>query len=138
MTDTALDIHEVRHELMATYINVMLALQIRAMRQTRGWTQKEFASKLGTSQSVVSGLEQLRWTNWPTITTLNRVAHVFDVGLIVQFVPWSQLFSEFVGSSKDSLNISGWKEEYELLSHAFDATPLVADATDAPSSEVPK
>lgn len=30
---------EIRHELQATYLNVVLAMQIRAMREARGWSQ---------------------------------------------------------------------------------------------------
>jgi len=57
------------------------------MREKRGWTQEAMAGKLGTTQNTISRLENPR-TGKPTIKTLLRIARVFDVGLLVRFVPF--------------------------------------------------
>jgi transcriptional regulator with XRE-family HTH domain len=57
------------------------------MREHRGWTQEAVAEKLGTTQNTISRLENPK-TGKPTIKTLLRIARVFDVGLLVRFVPF--------------------------------------------------
>ena len=71
-------------------INTGLPFQIRAMRQARGWSQKDLADHAGMTQEGVSRLENPDYGK-PTLTTLKRLASAFDVGLVVRFVPFSQL-----------------------------------------------
>ena len=53
-------------------------------------TQGELAAKLGTDQNAISRMESVRYGR-QTLTTLKRVAAIFDVALVVRFVPFSQL-----------------------------------------------
>lgn len=125
MTGTMLDIKEMRHALMATYINVVVVLQIRAMREQRGWSQGDLARELGKAQSQVSQWEKIPWDNWPTLTSLQEIAAVFDVALEVRFRPWTQAISEFLGEyesaglSSKSLAVASWEEEYSKLAAEF-------------------
>jgi transcriptional regulator with XRE-family HTH domain len=130
VTGTMLDIHDMRHELMATYINVTVALQIRAMREARGWSQDQLAKELGTSQAVISGLEQVRWKHWPQLSTLLDVAKVFDVALLARFCPWTQLIEDFMrspgerkGLSYETIAVSNWEEEFEKMAAAINGDP---------------
>jgi transcriptional regulator with XRE-family HTH domain len=84
--------------------------QIHAMREARGWTQKELAAKLGMTQTGVSRLESLSYGKI-SLTTLRRLAAVFDVGLIVKFVPFSQLIDEFVNLSPEALTVPSYERD---------------------------
>ena len=61
LTGTLLDIKEMRHELLFTYLNVSIALQIREMRKARGLTQEALAEKSGVTYQTISRAEALRW-----------------------------------------------------------------------------
>ena len=61
-----------------------IGLNIRDVRKAAGFTQKEFAEKMGVSQQLVSRLESGEYEN-PTIETLSRVADVAGKKLVVKF-----------------------------------------------------
>lgn len=67
-----------------------LAFQIWSLRRSRGWTEAELAQKCGWSKvrqvkiETVGG-DALTWK------TLQKLAAAFDVGLLVKFVPFSEL-----------------------------------------------
>lgn len=79
-----------RHQLAFTVLGRGLARQIYLMRRDRGWTQKELAARVGVSQARIAFLEQ--WCGNASITTLKRIAVVFDVALIVRFISWGEFF----------------------------------------------
>jgi transcriptional regulator with XRE-family HTH domain len=87
-----------------------IPLQIRAMREIRGLTQEKLAEKIGTTQNTISRLENPKSTT-PNISTLERLAVAFDVGLIVQFVPFSQFFDFHRRATKDSVAIPSFAAE---------------------------
>ncbi len=95
---------ESRHLFVAAQIRNGLPLQLRAMREDRGWTQAALAEKLGTTQNTVSRLENPK-TSKPTITTLKRIAEAFDVALVVKFTPFSE-FIDSVGEPPENLLLS--------------------------------
>ncbi len=64
--------------------------QLRALRHQAGWTQRELADRAGTTQSVISRIENQRGDEI-SLATLLRFASAFDVGLIVRFAPFSEL-----------------------------------------------
>jgi transcriptional regulator with XRE-family HTH domain len=82
--------------------------QIRAMRERRGWTQKDLAERIGTSQPAVARMERTR-DKYLSLPTLLSVADAFDVGLLLRFVP----FSEVVRRSLDH-------SEFEQAPLSFD------------------
>lgn len=65
-----------------------VAIQIRRLREDRGWTQKELAEKAGTKQSAISKLEDPGYGR-SSLSVLQKLAEVFDVALDVAFVPFS-------------------------------------------------
>ena len=65
-----------------------LSAQIRALRASRCWTQREMGSACGVNQSTVSAWE--RGHPPVRIETLLRIAAVFDVGIEIRFVAWSK------------------------------------------------
>ena len=79
-----------RDKLNVDQMEQTFALQIRANRLARGWTQKELAERSGMKQSGIARLER---GGRPDLRTLKKVASAFDVALVVRFVPFSSLAS---------------------------------------------
>jgi transcriptional regulator with XRE-family HTH domain len=87
------------------------------MRHRQNWSQPKLAEEIGTAQNQIYRLENPA-TAKPTISTLKRIAAVFDVALVVRFVPFSQLTSwasgtPFVdmGLSSKSLSVPSFDDE---------------------------
>lgn len=85
-----------RSRLVEEVLSLTIPLQIRALREAKGWTQQELADKLRTHQSRISELET-PYAPLPSIATLRRIAHVFDVALLVNFESWPR-FIEWASS----------------------------------------
>jgi transcriptional regulator with XRE-family HTH domain len=87
------------------------------MREARQWSQEELAAKVGMPQTAISRLESTRYGK-PTITTLKRMAKVYDVALEVRFVPFSKFvdwisgtpYTEY-GLSSDAIDVASYEEE---------------------------
>lgn len=52
-------------------------LRVRQLRETRGWSQEDFAEKADLHRTYVSGIE--RGTRNPTLTVLDRIAGGFGM-----------------------------------------------------------
>lgn len=89
-----------RHEFVESNLEIGLAMQIRRLREERGWTQAELASKTGKKQSVISQLEDHDYGSY-TLKTLKTLAKSYDVGLSVRFVA----FSDLVQMTTDMTNV---------------------------------
>ena len=73
-------------EAFEHYSNTLsVGLLIRDARKKSGFTQKEFADRMGVSQQVISRLEKGEVDN-PTIDTLSKIADVAGKKLVVEFV----------------------------------------------------
>src|SRR5260370_480187 len=81
---------QAREQFVASHISKGVAFQIRAIRDRLKWSQERLAHEVGMTQNAISRLESPEYGG-PTITTLKRLAAAFDVGLIVRFVPFSEL-----------------------------------------------
>lgn len=118
---------EVRSYINLRWLNITLAMQIRAMRSQRGWTQSQLADKAGLTVLTIVRLEKLYWgKSNPTLNTLIAIAAAFDVGLCARFCPWSELLDQISGTayidnglSPATFNIPIFEEE--LKSGAFDS-----------------
>ncbi len=53
--------------------------RIREIRMKKGWTQDDFAARLGTAQAFVSRIEKSSYR--PSMETLERVAAVMNVSV---------------------------------------------------------
>jgi transcriptional regulator with XRE-family HTH domain len=62
----------------------MTPTQIHEMRVARGWSQQDLADRLGVAQETVSRWEDANYGRF-TLSTLLRIASVFDVALAVRF-----------------------------------------------------
>ena len=88
-------VKEIREYINLRWINITVALQIRAMRQARGWSQAELARQSELSIITIGRLEKLYWGKVsPGISTLLSIASAFKVGMICNFQPWSQVLDQ--------------------------------------------
>ena len=55
----------------------LVGTNVRALRQTKGWTQEQFAERSGFSQQYISGLESGRRN--PTVVSLFELAQALGV-----------------------------------------------------------
>jgi transcriptional regulator with XRE-family HTH domain len=83
-----------RESFVAAKVANEIAFQVFYLREHRGWTQGELASRADTQQPSISRLE--RSIGNVNVATLLKVARAFNVGLSIRFVPFSKLVSESV------------------------------------------
>jgi transcriptional regulator with XRE-family HTH domain len=98
-----------RDEYVAENVRTGLAYQIRALREQRGWTQKDLADRLNTQPSVVCRMEDPEYGK-NTLQTLIDVANVFDVGLIAKYVSLPEMIYRSRDVSPKSLEVEGFNE----------------------------
>lgn len=100
-----------RHAYMRAHLCQGLAYQLQALRIQRGWTPSQLAEKLGgMDYSLVEQLENPANAR-PSITTLLQLSEVFDVALLVKFVPYSQLLRETADLSPQALAVDSFDNE---------------------------
>ncbi|MCP4087877.1 MAG: helix-turn-helix transcriptional regulator [Actinomycetia bacterium] len=79
-----------RAEFDETYATARLALefgeQVRGARERAGLSQRDLATRMGTSQAAVARLEAGGVGS--TLTTLQRVADALDMTVNVELAPW--------------------------------------------------
>ena len=70
-------------------LNARVAQRLHALRAEAGLSQSELARKVGTTQSVISRLEDADYEGH-SLSMLQRIAHALDQQLDVRFVPAGQ------------------------------------------------
>lgn len=98
-----------------------LRTQIRVLRLQRGWTQEELARRSHLHQAVISRLEHAYAPMDVTIKTLLRIAHAFDVCLVVRLDDWGSLIKDIlnkVGNPAEALKVIGFNEWLSSLNEA--------------------
>jgi len=113
-----------RHAYVQAEVVTALAHQIRAIRNQRGWTQRELAKRLGTTQAAVSRLEDPSYGRL-SVQTLIELSRTFDTGLQIRFVSMiDMLKSTWKPSARDRC-VPSFEEEAPLVSFAPTSTALV-------------
>lgn len=90
-----------------------LPAKIRSMRMRRFDSQGAFADALGKKQSWVSQLENPNYGRL-TLTTLLEIAAVFDVGLRVDFVPFSKVLDAATSRTREWFDVPSYREDQGL------------------------
>jgi transcriptional regulator with XRE-family HTH domain len=103
---------EYRDSFVAAQISNTISAQIHTMRQTRGWTQSDLASRCDMRQSRISDLEDPELQN-VEIATLRRIASAFDVALIVRFARFSEVAR--LSASMKSSDFNATEYSYDSL-----------------------
>src|ERR1700683_1503941 len=106
---------DARTRFVDSQINKTLAFQIRALRGAL--SQEKVMEKLGMNQNAISRLENPYYGK-ATLTTLKRIASAYDVGLLVEFVPYSRLVDRASGTphtdnglNPGTMNVPNFEEE---------------------------
>lgn len=76
-----------RDGFVASSLSTGVAHQIVALREERGWTQADLASKMGTAQPAVSRIE----SGAITLPAIRKAAAAFDVAVELRLIPFSEL-----------------------------------------------
>jgi transcriptional regulator with XRE-family HTH domain len=125
-----------RDSFVASQISNTIAAQIFVIREARGWTQAEVAAKAGMKQSRISDLEDPNYENYQT-RTLVKIASAYDVGLVVRFVPFSELAKWSANlSQKDFLPTEFSKDGIVPEIELHEGFRVVADASQTPATTV--
>lgn len=96
-------------------LGVLVPSQIRALRFRSGMLrQTDLAKSAAMQQSRISMLETPGASN-VTIETLASLAAVFKVGLVVKFVPFSEMLKWENSFSQDSFNVLRLSEDSNFL-----------------------
>lgn len=103
-----------RDLFVAGQIKTGIPFQVRALRDKRGWTQAQLGAELGMTQTNISRLESPGYGRL-NITTLQRIASVFGVALVVRFVPFSELIQWTDKLSPEVVAPQSFEEEVEQL-----------------------
>jgi transcriptional regulator with XRE-family HTH domain len=118
---------KVREQFVSSHLSKGIAFQIRATRDRLGWNQDRLAKEVGMTQNAISRLESPEYGK-PTITTLKRLAAALDIGIVVHFVPFSQMIDWTSGTrrvdpglSTESLAVPNFSAEEEA--GVFDSNP---------------
>lgn len=85
-----------------SFLDTYVATQIKVLREQRELTQKQLANELGTSQGVISRIEDAGYASW-NVKTLKKLARVFDVRLKISFETYGSLIGEMKRFSRKSL-----------------------------------
>ncbi len=129
----SLDDPEYRHQFVDEGISVGLAFQIRALRNKQQLTQDELAGKMTSRQPAVSSWENPNYGKY-TLKTLKDLAKAFDVGLLVRFVPFSELVDRGINLTSDAIAPPSYTQE--LQGRARPATIGVTTETEATTKDI--
>ena len=99
-----------RDSFIAEHIYSRLPLKIRALRETRGLSQKNLGERIGVAQTWVSKLEDPNYGKL-TLSTLLRLASAFDVGLEIDFVPFSKVLNDALSLTPESWKVSSFVDD---------------------------
>lgn len=109
---------EYRAAFISDEIDIGLPMQLRAMRESRGWRQSFVAEKTETKQPRFSLMERPGYGKY-SLNTLKKLAALFDVALIVSFVPWGEMIDFVESLSRRRLSILPFGDEQKRLSLAY-------------------
>lgn len=105
---------EARRDYAEIFLDSSIALQIKALRLQRGWSQEVLAEKAGMKQSRISAMEQADYSGW-SLRTLRRLAAAFDLALVVRFESFGMLLDDVTSMSREGLERPSFSEDPAFL-----------------------
>ena len=107
--------HDARIRFVESHLDKKLAFQLRGLRGDL--SQEQMEQKVGIKQQALSRLENPYYGK-ATLTTLKKIAAACDVGLLVEFVPFSQLVNRASGTpyteygyGTETMNVPSFDEQ---------------------------
>lgn len=111
-----------RDAYVSSHIDQGLAFQIRALRDQRNWTQENLANELGLkSQSAVVRYEDPSYGKL-SLSKIKQLGSVFDVAVLIKFVPYSRFLSEIENTSSAALCATSFESELPVLEEDCEST----------------
>jgi hypothetical protein len=107
-----------RDAFISEEIDVGLPMQLRAMRELSNWKQSYVADKTGTKQPRITLMERPGYGNF-SLNTLKKMASLFDVALVVSFVPWGEMIDFTEAISNKRLAIPCFADDYVALERRY-------------------
>jgi transcriptional regulator with XRE-family HTH domain len=101
-----------RDAFVDAHVSNGVAFQLRALRDSHDWDQKDVARELGkpSAQPMISRYENPDYGKY-AVSSLLEIAHLYDVALIVKFAPFSELLRQDYESRSKSFDIPPYDEE---------------------------
>lgn len=126
---------EMRDAFLAAQTRTRLASQIRTIRTQRGWSQAQLANELRTLQSAISRMEDRSYGKL-SLQSLFEIAAAFDVGLMVEFVP----YDEFLLRTSDLSLVALSVEPFDPLSltYLYEGQPQASTSSIAVNNAAPR
>ena len=119
---------EYREAFVEESVYATVASQISAIREQRGWSQKQLGRLVGMAQERISILEDLNAETKPTLNTLLRLAAGFDCGLEVRFIPFSHVLNNSFGNGPDALRVLSFEDDMAEIDGHTRLTVLVGSS----------
>ncbi len=98
---------EARDAYVEGHVRAGVAYQIRAMRDTEGWSQRKLGQRMGSkpeaAQAAIARLENPDYGRF-SVSTLLEVASAFDVALMVRFVAFGNLLRHVTDAAPSALS----------------------------------
>ncbi len=126
---------EYREAFVSAHIDTGIPFQIRALRKQREWKQGQLADRAGKKQETISRLENPNYASL-SLTTLKELASAFDVGLMVRFVPISDLVEWELGLTSESLNAISFDEDIYFKDKLDDISATKSDAIETSTEDL--
>lgn len=98
-------------------------------------TQEELSKLMGTGQPRISAME--RPGELPAVDTLVKLASAFGVGLMVKFIPFSEMLNWENSYSQDSFDATSIEKDTEFLEPKSIETTYPSLALDKSLARVP-
>jgi transcriptional regulator with XRE-family HTH domain len=114
---------EARRQYAVDFLNSHIALQIKTLRQQRGWSQVQLAKLARKHQSQISAMESVDFSAWK-ISTLQKLAEAFDLALTVNFESFGGFLDYLTAIDREALERPSFKED-----PAFNAPGATASQT---------
>ena len=112
-----------------SYVSMLVPFQIRALRKAREWTLADLADQSGVSQEQLECLEEAGYDP-QNLSALYKIAGAFDVGVLVEFVPFSKLVSREKTFQPDTFNVVSFDDDEldsTITATSYHATYLQPD-----------
>jgi transcriptional regulator with XRE-family HTH domain len=110
-----------RTDYVRAKLAILVPSQIRALRGN--WTQQELANAAEMKQSRISAIETPGAVNF-NLETLVRLAAALEVGLKVEFVPYSEMLTWEESFSQDAFNVTRLREDKGFIDPASEQPAL--------------
>ena len=102
---------EYREAFVEEHIYTGIPFQIQALREEKPWSQAELGKEAGMAQSRISKIENPSNGELNNIATLLKIAHAFHIGLMVRFVPISEILEWELNLSPDSRKAISFEDD---------------------------